>query len=162
MTEEKILFLSTVWGEAANSSRAAQIAVAVTIKNRLGYREWRHHKTLVDIITKTGFDAATIKNSPFREMFTALSAKNLEVTHKEEYYRDYLLVIGEVYEEYVPPPSGGMVLYYSPRAQSRLSRTSPQKYREKPPWDFKLLSQVYNLGLSRTDDFIFFEYKKGV
>lgn len=42
-SKEFILFVSTIAGEAANSSRASWKAIAHVIMNRFKYKEWRDY-----------------------------------------------------------------------------------------------------------------------
>lgn len=64
-SEDFKIFASTINGEAGASSVESQKTIAHSIMNRVGKREWKRHKSPVDIIKNTGYDAYTQKNSPY-------------------------------------------------------------------------------------------------
>lgn len=152
-SKEFILFVSTIAGEAGNSSSASWKAIAHVIMNRFKYKEWRKHQTIKDIILKTGFDAATQKNKPFLSAYNSLSAGK-----PSPLVLQIIAAVQPIYDRTIKDPTGKVVLYYSPRAQSSLSRSKPHLYKSTPAWDFNLLEEVKISG-TENDDFKWYRYK---
>lgn len=150
------IFAATVYGEAANCSPAAWRAVASVILNRVNSGEWaaRGLDTILKVIEKSGFDAFTQPNAPYREAFRILidhPEGNGNVTRLVQVVRP--LFLG--HEETIP----GIVLYYSPKAQKLLHQKNPDIWRStRPKWNFALLEQVAVPG-AEDDDLAFFKYK---
>lgn len=155
--DEYKLFVSTIYGEAANSSKIAWESIGFVIKNRISYREWKKYNTVESVIKNTGFDAYTHKTSLYKEADSILSGikdKN-QVTLNKMF--DVLLPVYMGTKEDI---TVGAVMYYSPKAQNILHKKDPLKYKQTPPWNFNLLKEVTsNIGLEPTDDFKFYKYK---
>ena len=64
MSEEEIIFVCTIYGEAAGSSEIAWETIASVIMNRVSSSRWEY-TTPVDIIKYTGFDAYRDRNAPY-------------------------------------------------------------------------------------------------
>ena len=153
-SKEFILFVSTIAGEAANSSRASWKAIAHVIMNRFKYKEWRDYQTIKDIILKTGFDAAKEKNQPFLNVYNSLSTGN-----PSSLALQIIAVVKPIYDGIIKDPTGKVVLYYSPKTQLYLSQKMPHKYKRVPSrWDFNLLEEVKISG-TENDDFKWYRYK---
>lgn len=152
-SKEFILFVSTIAGEAANSSSASWKAIAHVIMNRFKYKEWRRHQTINDIILKTGFDAAKQKNQPFLSAYNSLSAGK-----PSPLVLRIIAAVRPIYDGMIKDPTGKVVLYYSPKAQSSLSRSKPHSYKPTPAWNFNLLEEVKISG-TENDDFKWYRYK---
>ena len=152
-SKEFILFVSTIAGEAANSSSASWKAIAHVIMNRFKYKEWRRHQTINDIILKTGFDAAKQKNQPFLSAYNSLSAGE-----PSPLVLRIIAAVRPIYDGMIKDPTGKVVLYYSPKAQSSLSRSKPHSYKPTPAWNFNLLEEVKISG-TENDDFKWYRYK---
>lgn len=155
--EFKIL-VATVYGEAANSSEAAWQAIAFVIKNRVGKREWTQYKTISDIIKKTGFDAYTQRNVPYISAEKYLN-ENQDVKGNNAKIEKLISVLTPIYLNKGTDITGGAVLYYSPKAQAALHKINPNTWKEKPNWNFSMLSEVKIPGLIASDDFKFYKYK---
>lgn len=155
--EFKIL-VATVYGEAANSSETAWQAIAFVIKNRVGKREWTQYKTVSDIIKKTGFDAYTQRNVPYVSAEKYLN-ENQDVEGNNTKIEKLISVLTPVYLNKVTDITGGAVLYYSPNAQAALHKINPKTWKEKPNWNFSILTEVKIPGLIASDDFKFYKYK---
>ena len=152
-SKEFILFVSTIAGEAANSSRASWKAIAHVIMNRFKYKEWRDYQTIKDIILKTGFDAATQKNQPFLSAYNSLSAGK-----PSPLVLQIIAAVKPIYDGIIEDPTGKVVLYYSPKAQLSLSQRKPHEYKPVPSWNFNLLEEVKISG-TENDDFKWYRYK---
>lgn len=154
---EWAMFAATVWGEAANCSPAAWRAVASVILNRVNSGEWKRRglDTIAKVISKSGFDAFTQQNRPYREAFSHLIACSegiCNVTRLEQ----VVLPLYLGHEEPIP----GIVLYYSPKAQKLLHERNPDIWRStRPNWNWSLLEQVAIPG-AENDDLAFFQYKQ--
>ena len=153
-SKEFILFVSTIAGEAANSSRASWKAIAHVIMNLFKYKDWRDYQTIKDIILKTGFDAAKEKNQPFLNVYNSLSTGN-----PSSLALQIIAVVKPIYDGIIKDPTGKVVLYYSPKTQLYLSQKMPHKYKRVPSrWDFNLLEEVKISG-TENDDFKWYRYK---
>ncbi|MGR6874561.1 hypothetical protein ACU6U9_20225 [Pseudomonas sp. HK3] len=156
-SEEFKLLIATIYGEAAGSSEAAWKSIACVIMNRIGVREWRRHKTVSDVITKTGFDAYSHNTPLFKNALALLNKKASKADEKI-----IMRIANTVHGMYVKEESditNNAVLYFSPNAQAALHKSKPSMYKEKPPWDFSVIEEVPILELSNNDDFKFFKYK---
>lgn len=156
--EEFKILAATVYGEAANSSEVAWQAIAFVIKNRVGKREWTQYKTISDIIKKTGFDAYTQRNVPYISAETYLN-ENQDVKGNNTKIEKLISVLTPIYLNKGTDITGGAVLYYSPKAQAALHKINPNTWKEKPNWNFSILTEVKIPGLIASDDFKFYKYK---
>lgn len=164
MSEELRIFLATIWGEAAQSSADAWKAIASVIMNRVGVREWHKWKTPVEIIQRTGFDAYSHRNAPYRnaEKYFRDWHPGGDLPRSERleslYQAAYLIYYGR------EPRTTDAVLYYSPKAQAKLHGLSSKpgyngpRWPAKPRWNFDLLEQVQIPGTEK-DDFHWFRYR---
>jgi LysM repeat protein len=153
-SEDFKIFASTINGEAGASSVESQKAIAHSIMNRVGKREWKRHKSPVDIVKNTGYDAYTQKNSPYVNAYERMTSEI--VGPKLQLLINAVLPIFNGTEA---DTTGGVVLYYSPNAQKSLHKAKPAIYkREQPSW---VNSKVENVIVSGTqdDDFAWYRYK---
>ena len=104
-SKEFILFVSTIAGEAGNSSSASWKAIAHVIMNRFKYKEWRRYQTINDVILKTGFDAATQKNQPFLSAYNSLSAGK-----PSPLVLRIIAAVRPIYDGMIKDPTGKVVL----------------------------------------------------
>lgn len=156
MKEELAVFLATVYGEAASQSIAAKKAVAHTIMNRFGFQEWKKHKTVLEVIERSGFDAYTQLNQPFQGALRYFqSGRNSKTIQNLE---DMYAAVLPIYDRAEFSPEK-IVLYYSPRAQAYLHNRNPMMYTHvKPKWaDSPLVKEVKMPGCEK-DDFAFYAY----
>lgn len=155
LTDEEILFVTTIYGEAVRCSEYSWQAIANIIKNRVGTREWSKYTSVSEVIMNTGFDAYTNPNIPFREAEKYFENRDFTNTKIEEMIR----IVIPIYRGNVDDITGGAVLYYSPRALKSLHQKNPSKYpNETPRWDFSRLEEVTIMG-AENDDFLFYKYK---
>lgn len=155
MDEDLKIFISTIYGEAACSSVAAQRAIASVIMNRIDRLEWAKYDTAREIIAHTGFDAYTQENIPFKAAFRALG-QGFKPNAETPLAHLYSAVLPIYLQQ--EPPTTDAVLYYSPRAQSFLHNQKPGLYPERPRWDFSKIILV-NVPGTENDDFAFYTYK---
>lgn len=157
MEHELCVFLATVAGEAGNCGMASWQAVACSIINRAEdtKREWKRYKTVLEVISKTGYDAFTHKNFAYRAAF--------------EYFQNGVgndnglnmlrAVVEPIYTNRSIRPYPTTVLYYSPMALVALNISDPKRHtRKKPNWNFGLLKPIFVPG-AQQDDMAFFGYK---
>jgi hypothetical protein len=154
--EEFKIMVATIYGEAANSSEIAWKAIAHVIMNRVGYREWKEHKTPKEVIKNTGFDAYTYKNEPYKKAYKYMS--NTSRKNNENIER-MIEAVRPIYIGKEKDITDGAVLYYSPEAQKDLHKEKPSKYKERPSWNFDIIKEANIDGLRDTDDFKFYKYK---
>lgn len=155
MTEELRVFLSTIYGEAAQSSPAAWKAIASVIMNRVGKREWRKLKSPLRVIACSGFDAFTQRNAPYHVADQYFS-KDPQAVPWPPLERLRAAVV-PIYEGAEAATTDAQ-LYFSPRAQEALHSRSPQIWPIRPRWKFDLLEPVIVPG-TEADDFAWFRYK---
>lgn len=150
--------LSTVAGEAGACDVGSWQAVACSIMNRVGHKEWKKYTTPMDIIAFTGYDAFTHKNHAYRtafEYFQDRVEKTMPVNNRLDNLRAVVQPIfrGEV------RPYPTIVLYFSPMAQIAFHQANPEKYkRARPNWNFDILKRVSVPG-DVQDDMAFYAYK---
>lgn len=155
LSDEEILFISVIYGEANLSSETSWKAIANVIMNRIGEKEWANYATATDVIMYSGFDAFTDKNSPYREAETYFENRD----YSNDVIERMIEVVLPIYSGEENDITGGAVLYYSPKAQEALHEHNPQKYSKIPPWDFSQLEEISIDGLDSDDDFKFYKYK---
>jgi hypothetical protein len=155
MEIELRIFLSCIYGEAANSSPASWKAIASCILNRVGKREWKKHDTALKVIANTGFDAFEHENDPYQMAMDHLKRNPSGMG-----------ALARLVETVTPLYEGGeapiphLVLYFSPKAQAALHAKHPEKWPAFPSWNFKVLERIYVPG-TEGDDFAWFRYKEG-
>lgn len=153
---DTILTLSTIVGEAGNSSNAAWKAVAHVICNRVGKREWSKLLTPGQVCQYSGFDAETQRTQGFREAMEYYSARLSR--NPEPHFEEILLAVHPIIKGLVPDDTGNSVLYFSPRTQAALHAQFPAQYAQTPKWNFSILKQCFPPNLTPADDFAFFAY----
>lgn len=154
LSDEEILFVTTIYGEAAACSEIAWQAIANVIMNRVGVRDWKKYKTPTEVIMYSGFDAYTNPNEPYKEAenyFNNRDYTNVKIEQMIE-------IIIPIYRGQTEDITNGATLYYSPEAQKYLHAKYPQLYPEKPSWNFSQLEEVKIEGLEN-DDLKFYKYK---
>ena len=160
MTDEFRIFLATIAGEAINSSPAAWRAVASTIMNRVGVREWKKRTTPLQVIAHTGFDAFNQRNQPYCRAWKYFGAGRPATDGKLDALKK------EVINIFLAPKVNaipGIILYFSPRAQAMLHKLHPDKYRhEVPTWALSPLVEEVKVPGTEKDDFRWFRYREVV
>ncbi len=157
LSEEFRLFVSTVYGEAGNSSETSWKAIAWVMKNRIGKLEWAKFRTIKEIIEKTGFDAYTQRTKQFEKSYMYLA--NRKTAAPDSTIESIIYALEGIYNGTDSDITYGAVLYYSPKAQVNLHKKKPNMYNEKPSWNFDRIEEVTVKGLLATDDFKFYRYK---
>ena len=156
--EEFSLFVATIYGEAGKSSEAAWKAIAWVIVNRIGTREWAAFQSAKAVIQNTGFDAYTQRTAPFNHGLTAMRHRSSH--HIDPVVERLIKAVRPAYLNIGADPTSNAVLYFSPKAQAALHKSSPSMYkRDTPPWKFELLKEISIPGLLSSDDFRFYAYK---
>ncbi len=154
LNEELKIFIATIYGESAASSEIAWEAIANVIMNRVGEKEWKKYDTVEKIIKYTGFDAYTLKNTPYKIAESYLknrTGNNLKI-------EKLINIVINIYYNEKPDITNGALLYYSPKAQETLHNKYPNKYLKTPKWNFSLLEEIKIKGAEK-DDFKFYKYK---
>ncbi|WP_010681102.1 RHS repeat-associated core domain-containing protein, partial [Acetivibrio cellulolyticus] len=155
LTEEQILMIKTVYGEAANCSEASWEAVANVIMNRVGTREWKKYDTVTKVIKNSGFDAYTNPNDPYKTAEKYLNNRDGSNAKLEK----LISIVLDVYNGKSEDNTNGAVLYYSPKAQAALHKKFPKSYPSLvPPWVNDKVQEVKVSGAEK-DDFKFYRYK---
>jgi len=164
LDEAFILFVSTVYGEAAGQSEAAWQAIGSVIMNRVGNKRFANDLTeghapqdIVAVIKTGGFDAYKDRTSQFLK-----AKKYLENPHENTsppHLKSLILAVKPIYNNKHAVTTEA-VMYYSPKAQHALHRKKPQKYDEVPDWDFDEIKELTIPGMNISDDFLFYRYKK--
>ncbi len=154
--DEFNILISTIYGEANTESSVSWQAIAFVIMNRVGKYEWSKYKTVTEIITKTGFDACTHKNSGFQ---FAMEYMKKKPDKKNEKLEKMIQLITPIYLKEQSDITDNAVFYYSPKAQAKLHAKNPEKYKKSPGFAISSKTKEVSIsGLLNTDDFIFYKY----
>ena len=154
LTEEEMLFVATIYGEAGGCSEIAWQVIANVIMNRSMDQHWSKYTTITEIINKSGFDAHTHQNDMYKIAEAYLENRDYSNAQIEK----MINAVIPIYRGQTADISNGATLYYSPNAQKELHDKYPDKYREKPNWDFSQLEETKIKG-TENDDFLFYRYK---
>lgn len=154
LSDDEILLVTTIYGEAGGCSEDSWKALANIIMNRIGTREWKNYTNPVDIIKNTGFDAYTNPNAPYRKAETYFKNRDFS----DEKIEKLVQTVIPIFRGETEDTTNGCVLYYSPEAQKALHQKYPHLYGENPSWDFTQLEEVKISG-TENDDFKFYKYK---
>ncbi len=154
LSDDEILLVTTIYGEADACSENSWRAIANIIMNRVGVREWSQYKTPVEIVKYTGFDAYKDRNVPYLEAEAYFKNRD----YSNENIERMIQVIMPILRGEEDDITQNAVLYYSPETQAAMHKKEPQKYKEVP--DFALSSSVEEVKITGTenDDFRFFKY----
>lgn len=127
-SEDFKIFVSTIYGEAANCSETSWKVIAHTIRNRIGFANWKSWSTILQIIVNTGYDAYTHKNAPYKNAKKALDTGDIS-----NRLQNLIDAVEPIFNGTEPDFTGGVVYYYSPKAQAELHRTNPSRYPSLVP-----------------------------
>lgn len=127
-SEDFKIFVSTIYGEANNCSETSWKVIAHTIRNRIGFANWKSWSNILQIIVNTGYDAYTQKNLPYTTAKKALDSGNIPTK-----LMNLIQAVEPIFNGVEEDFTGGVVYYYSPKAQAELHRTNPLKYPSLVP-----------------------------
>lgn len=109
---EQMILARAIWGEARGTSKKARLAVAWSIKNRLGMRdEWDSYHNI--ILAKAQYSAFWEKspNDPnLRALQDPLGTTNNPADHQK--WQETYEIAGQVINNKVPDPTNGANHYY--------------------------------------------------
>lgn len=154
LDKEQIIFVATIYGEAGGCSETAWQVIANVIMNRRNDKHWGEYSSITEIIEHSGFDAYTNENNMYKIAKSYLD--NRDYTNAE--IEKMISLVIPIYEGETTDISNGATMYYSPGAQKELHEKYPEKYKEKPNWNFNLLEEI-NISGIENDDFLFYKYK---
>lgn len=154
LSEDEILLVTAIYGEAADCSKNAWEAIANVIMNRVGTHEWKKYTNPVDIIKYTGFDAYNNPNEPYRQAKVYFENRDYSNSKIEEMVQTVIPILRGEAEDI----TGGCVLYYSPEAQKALHKEYPQAYPEVPGWTQSPKVEYVEIDGLENDDFKFYRY----
>lgn len=149
-SEDFKIFVATINGEAENCCETSWKAIAHTIRNRIGFANWKSWSNILQIVTRTGYDAYTQKNSPYRRAKKALDSGDISPR-----LMSLIRAVEPIFNGTEPDFTGGVVYYYSPKAQAELHKSDPSNYPSLIP-DFVVSKsnpthQVKILGTEKDD-----------
>lgn len=146
-SEDFKIFVSTIYGEAANCSETSWKVIAHTIRNRIGFANWKSWSNILQIIVNTGYDAYTQKNDPYKTAKKALDSGNIP-TKLMNLIKAVEPIFNGVEEDF----TGGVVYYYSPKAQAELHRKNPIEYPSLvPPFVVSKSNPTHRVIISGTE-----------
>lgn len=131
-SEDFKIFVATINGEAENCSETSWKVIAHTMRNRMGFANWKSWSNIIQIVTKTGYDAYTQKNSPYKRAKKALDSGDISSK-----LMSLIKAVEPIFNGTEPDFTGGVVYYYSPKAQAQLHKSDPSNYPSLVP-DFVL------------------------
>ncbi|HAV5337427.1 hypothetical protein ABTA49_07180 [Acinetobacter baumannii] len=127
-SEDFKIFVATINGEAENCSETSWKVIAHTMRNRVGFANWKSWSTIIQIVTKTGYDAYTQKNSPYKRAKKALDSGDISPK-----LMSLIKAVEPIFNGTEPDFTGGVVYYYSPKAQAQLHKSDPSNYPSLVP-----------------------------
>lgn len=127
-SEDFKIFVATINGEAENCSETSWKVIAHTMRNRIGFANWKSWSTIIQIVTKTGYDAYTQKNSPYKRAKKALDSGDISPK-----LMSLIKAVEPIFNGTEPDFTGGVVYYYSPKAQAQLHKSDPSNYPSLVP-----------------------------
>ena len=146
-SEDFKIFVSTIYGEAANCSEKSWKVIAHTIRNRIGFANWKSWSNVLQIVVNTGYDAYTHKNAPYKTAKKALDTGNISSRLKS-----LIDAVEPIFNGTEPDFTGGVVYYYSPKAQAELHRTNPSRYPSLvPPFVTSTSNPTYQAHIPGTE-----------
>lgn len=126
-SEEFKIFVSTINGEAENCSETSWKVIAHSIRNRVGFANWKSWVNKREIIEKTGYDAFTDKNEPYRR-----AKKELDSGEISSKVKKLIEAVEPIFYDLEDDFTGGVVYYFSPNAQASLHKSNPSRYKKVP------------------------------
>lgn len=127
-SEDFKIFVSTINGEAENCCEISWKVIAHTMRNRIGFANWKSWSNVLQVATNTGYDAYTQKNRPYRNAKKALDSG--EISSK---LMNLIKAVEPIFNGVEPDFTGGVVYYYSPKAQAQLHKDKPSLYPKLIP-----------------------------
>jgi LysM repeat protein len=153
-SEEFQIFASTIYGEAAGCSQKSWKTIAHVIMNRVNNRWWRKHKTPLEVIQKTGFDAHTHKNLPYKKAMKQFSSNDFSDALKA-----LISAVQPIHDGKEVDNTSGAIAYFSPKAQKSLHNKNPSLYRsEVPSWATSSELEVVTVAGTENDDFRWYKF----
>ena len=127
-SEDFKIFVATINGEAENCGETSWKVIAHTIRNRIGFANWKSWSNIIQIVTKTGYDAYTQKNPPYKRAKKALDSGDISPK-----LMSLIRAVEPIFNGTEPDFTGGVVYYYSPKAQAELHKSDPSNYPSLVP-----------------------------
>ena len=124
-SEDFKIFVATINGEAENCGETSWKVIAHTIRNRIGFANWKSWSNIIQIVTKTGYDAYTQKNPPYKRAKKALDSGDISPK-----LMSLIRAVEPIFNGTEPDFTGGVVYYYSPKAQAELHKSDPSGIRQ--------------------------------
>lgn len=152
LSEEEIIFIATIYGEGTTYSTETRQALAHTIMNRVGVREWSRQNTVTKVIQNTGFDA--YGGALYKEAKAYLDNRD----YSNETIESIINVVLPIYRGEQEDTTNNAVLFYSPNAQAQLCKQNPSKYKNPPSFVNDKVEEVVISG-TENDDIKFYRYK---
>lgn len=156
LSDDEILFVTTIFGEAGYCSEVAWQAVANVIMNRVGKYDWKKYTTPVEVIKYSGFTAYNSPNEPFREAKSYFEERD----YSNEQIEKMIEIVIPIFRGKGEDITNNAIAYYSPNAQKALHEKYPEKYPEIPNWTLSQTVEKVEIDGLKNDDFQFYKYKQ--
>ncbi|MDR0234741.1 hypothetical protein [Acinetobacter sp.] len=127
-SEDFKIFVATINGEAENCSETTWKVIAHTMRNRIGFANWKSWSNIIQIATNTGYDAYTQKNDPYKRAKKALDSGDISPK-----LMSLIKAVEPIFNGTEPDFTDGVVYYYSPKAQAGLHKSNPATYPSLVP-----------------------------
>lgn len=155
LSDDEILLVTTIFGEAGYCSEVAWQAVANVIMNRVGKYDWKKYTTPVEIVKYTGFSAYSNPNEPFREAKAYFEERD----YSNEQIEKMIEIVIPIFRGKGEDITNNAIAYYSPNAQKALHEKYPEEYPEIPSWVLSPTVEKVEIDGLENDDFQFYKYK---
>ena len=123
-SEDFKIFVATIYGEAVGCSEISWKVIAHSIQNRIGFGAWKKWSTTTEIISKTGYDAYKAKTTNYKYAKTQLN----DGVIKSSELKKLIAAVEPIFHGLEKDFTGGVVSYYSPKAQASLHKSKPDQY----------------------------------
>lgn len=127
-SEDFKIFVATINGEAENCCEISWKVIAHTMRNRIGFANWKLYSNIMQVLVNTGYDAYTQKNDPYKGAKKALDSGDISAK-----LMNLIKAVEPIFHGIEPDFTGGVVFYYSPKAQAQLHKRDPSNYPSLVP-----------------------------
>ena len=106
-SEDFKIFVATINGEAENCCEISWKVIAHTMRNRIGFANWKLYSNIMQVLVNTGYDAYTQKNDPYKGAKKALDSGDISAK-----LMNLIKAVEPIFNGIEPDFTGGVVFYF--------------------------------------------------